>query len=109
MSSKAITRCAAGCAERPTGNRPPARHRRCGSLGNGNQVVISQARINSDALFATARAQPVQIATTDDGMVTRRRTDVSRSIGLGYVVVAAAAEVACVASDCLGHSLDVWH
>lgn len=74
------------------------------TLGNGNEVVISQARISGDTLLGTARGQPVRIAMTDVRIVARRRTNVLRSIGLGYVIVAAAAVVACAASDCFSDS-----
>lgn len=78
------------------------------TLGNGNQVVISQAHVSSDTLLGTVRGQPVHIAMADVGMVARRRTSVLRSVGLAYVIVLAAAGLACGASDCFSYSLSGW-
>lgn len=77
------------------------------TLGNGKEVVVSQARISGDTILGTTLGQPVRLAMTDVRIVALRRTNVLRSVGLGYAIVLAAGLV-CAASGCFDYSVNLW-
>ena len=74
------------------------------TLGNGTEVIVSDAHVDGDTVTGVAHGSQVHVPVSHIRMVARRRTNVWLTAGLAYAIVGAVTVIGCAATDCFGES-----